>query len=144
MVVVEELERVGRLLLRKSQMDSIRPDYQALTAVKSMAASDHLNKISPFLDDQNFISLRRRLRQVQARYDMKHPILFYAKHPIVRKLIQDAHKTISHEKTEYVRSNLQQIFRTIGFQNVLRSETEVCLVQKATGWKSSTFHDRPT
>ena len=46
--MVEELEGVGRLLLSKSQMHSILPDYQALAAGKTMAASDHLNKLSSF------------------------------------------------------------------------------------------------
>ena len=51
---------------------------------------------------------------------MKHPILFYAEHPIVRKLIEDAHQTKYHAGAEYVRSILHQVFCIIELQNTLR------------------------
>ena len=42
--LTEELQQVIQMLLRKSQMESFGPTYQALAAGKPMAASDHLNK----------------------------------------------------------------------------------------------------
>ena len=89
-------------------MESFGPTYQALAAGKPMAASDHLNKLSPFIDEQNLMRLRGRLRHADASYEMKHPILLSAKHPLVRNLIEDAHENNYHEGTEYVRSILQQ------------------------------------
>ena len=83
-VTTEELQQVILMLLRKSQMESFCTTYQALAAGKPMAASDHSNKLSPFLDDQNLMRLKGRLRHVDASYEMKHPILLSAKHPIVR------------------------------------------------------------
>ena len=102
------MKQVIRRLLRKCQMDSFGPTYQALVAGKPMAASDHSNKLSPFMDDQNFMRLRGRLRHAEARFDMKHTILLSAKLSIVRKLFEDAHETNYHEETEYVCSILQQ------------------------------------
>ena len=57
-VITEELQQVVRLLLRKSQMECFGQTYQALAADKPMTASDHLNKLSPFMDDQNLMRLR--------------------------------------------------------------------------------------
>ena len=51
------MQQVIRHLLLKSQIESFGPTYQALTTGKPMAASDHLNKLSPFLDDQNLMRL---------------------------------------------------------------------------------------
>ena len=48
-VAMTEVQQISRMLLRKSQMDSFGPTYQALAAVKPMAASDHLNKLSPLM-----------------------------------------------------------------------------------------------
>ena len=62
-----ELQQVIQMLLRKSQMECFGPTYQALAAGKPMAASDHLNKLSPFLDDQNLMRLKGRLRHADAR-----------------------------------------------------------------------------
>ena len=86
-----------------------------------MAASDHLNKLSPFLDNQNQMRLKGRLRHADASYEMKHPILLSAKHPIVRKLIEDAHLSNYHEGTEYVRSILLQKYWIFGLRNALRN-----------------------
>ena len=126
-MITEEMQQVIRLLLRKSQMESFGPTYQALAAGKPMAASDHLNKLSPFMDEQNLMRLRGRLRHADASYEMKHPILLSAKHPIVRKLIEDAHESNYHEGTEYVRSVLQQNYWIIGLRNALRNVKLKCV-----------------
>ena len=123
----EEMQQVIRLLLRKSQMESFGQSYQALAASKPMAASDHLNKLSPFMGDQNLMRLKGRLRHADAGYGMKHPILLSAKHPIVRKLIEDAHESTYHEGTEYVRSLLQQKYWIIGLRNALRNVKMKCV-----------------
>ena len=85
-VTIEELQQVIQMLLRTSQMGSFGSTYQALNAGKPMAASDHLNKLSPFSDEQNLMRLRGQLRHADASYDMKHPFLLSAKHPMVKKI----------------------------------------------------------
>ena len=122
----EEMQQVIRLLLRKSQMESFGQSYQALAAGKPIAASDLLNKLSPFVDDQNLMRLKGRLRHADASYEKKHPILLSAKHPIVRKLIQDAHENNDHEGTDYVRSSLQHNYWIIGLRNALRNVKLKC------------------
>ena len=92
-----------------------------------MAASDHLNKLPPFLDNQNLMRLKGRLRHADASYEMKHPIWLSAKHPIVRKLSEDGHESNYHEGTEYVRRILQQKCWIIGLRNVLRIVKMKCL-----------------
>ena len=77
-------------------MESFGLAYKALAAGKPMAASDHLNKLSPFMDDQNRMQLKGRLRHADASHEMKHPTLLSARHPIVRKLIEDARESNYH------------------------------------------------
>ena len=91
-----------------------------------MAASDHLNKLSPFVDNLNLRRLKRQLRHADASYDIKHPILLYAKHPIVRKLVEDAHESNFHEGTEYVSSISQQNYWIIGLLKALRNVKLKC------------------
>ena len=125
--MADDLQQVIQMLLRKSQMESFGPAYQAMASGKPMAASDHLNQLSPFMDDQNLMRLKRRLRHADASYETKHPILLSARHPIVRKLIDDAHKSNYHEGTEYVRSILQQNYWIAGLQNALRNVKLKCV-----------------
>ena len=62
---------------------------------KPIAASDHLNKLAPFMYDQNLMQLKARLRQAEVNYDMKLA-------RIARKLIEDAHKkTILKERSMF-------------------------------------------
>ena len=106
-VTTEELKQVVQMLLLKSQTERFGSTYQALVARKPMAASDHLNKRSPFIGDQNLMRLRGQMHHPEASCGLKHPTLLSAKHPKVRKLIEDAHKGNYHEGAEYVRSILQ-------------------------------------
>ena len=108
-------------------MESFGQTYQALAEGKPMAASDHLNKLSPFMNDPNVMRLKGQLRHADASYDMKHLILLSAKHPIVRIMIEDAHENNYHEGTEYVRSILQQNYRIIALRNTLRNVKFKCV-----------------
>ena len=126
-VMNEYLQQVIQMLLRRRQKESFSPTYQALAAGKPMAESDHLNKLSPFLDNQNLMQLRGRQRHADESYEMKHPLLLSAKHEIVRKLIEDAHESNYHEGTEYVRSILLQIYWITGLQNALRKVKLKCV-----------------
>ena len=80
-------------------MESFGQTYQALAAGKLKAASDHLKKQSPGIDNQNLTRLKRRPGHADASYDMKLSIFVSAWHPIVRKLIEDAHESNYHEGT---------------------------------------------
>ena len=92
-----------------------------------MAASDPLNKPSPFLENRNIVRQRRRPRHAEARNDIKHPLLLYANLPILRKLIEDAHETEYPEGTEFVRSTLQQKCWMVGLRNAFGNEKLKCV-----------------
>ena len=115
------------MLLRKSQMENFGPTYQALAADKPMAAFDRLNKLSTFMNNPELMRIIGRLRHAGASYRVKHPSLIYAKHPIVKKLIEDDHESNYHEGTEYVRSILQKYYWIIGPQNSLRNVKLKCV-----------------
>ena len=92
-----------------------------------MATPDDLKKLSSFMDNHNLMRIKGRLRHADASYEMRQPILLSAKHPIVRKLTEDAHESNYHEGTKYVRSILQQNYWIIGLQNALRNLILKCV-----------------
>ena len=71
--------------------------------------------------------LRGRLRHDAASFEIKHPILLSAKHPIVRKLIEDAQNSNYIEETEYVCNILQQHYWMNGPQNTLNNVKLKCV-----------------
>ena len=67
---------------------------------------------------------------------MEHPLLFYANHPKLRKLIEDAHATEYPEETEFVRSTLQQNCWMVGLRNAfgnVKLKCVKCRKQKSGG-----------
>ena len=73
-----------------------------------------LAKLSPFVDSDNTIRLRGRLREAKISNDFKNPILLSAKHPAVVLMLRELHEDNHHEGTEYVRSLFQERFWVIG------------------------------
>ena len=49
-----------------------------------MVAFDHLNKLFPFIDDQNLVQLRGKIRHAEMSNDMNYLNFLSAKHPRVK------------------------------------------------------------
>ena len=56
------MQQLTQMILRKSQMKSFGKSqtYQAFSAGRPMAASDYLNKLSPFMDNQKCVKCRKQ------------------------------------------------------------------------------------
>ena len=83
-----------------------------------------MNKLS---DENGLLRLQGRLQHSKSSYEIKHPILLSAKHYVVIKLIEDAHRAIFHEGTAYVRSVLRHEYWIIVLQNALRNIKAKCV-----------------
>ena len=77
------------------------------SSLKGSRCRHQLNKLLLFLDKNGLLRLQGRLQHSKSSYEIKHPILLSAKHYVVIKLIEDAHRANFHEGTEYVRSVLR-------------------------------------
>ena len=73
------------------------------------------------------LRLHGRLQHSRSSYEVKHPILLSAKHYVVIKLIEDAHRSNFLGSTEYDRSVLRQEYWIIGLRNALRSLKAKCV-----------------
>ena len=70
--------------------------------------------MSPFIEEDETIRVKGRLKHSNLDYNVKHPILLTAKHPVVQ------HQDNLHEGTEYVKNMPQQEYWIIGLRNSLR------------------------
>ena len=113
--------------MKRCQKESFHDAYEKISKGQPLSASDQLNKLSPFLDENGLLRLHGRLQHSRSSYEVKHPILLSAKHYVVIKLIEDAHRTNFHEGTEYVRSVLRQEYWIIGLRNALRNIKAKCV-----------------
>ena len=77
----------------------------------------------------NFYSLIRAqgsLRNSPLTDATKYPIILNAKDPIVRMMIESAHRRCMHHGTEYIRNYLQQNFVILGLRKTLRQIRHNC------------------
>ena len=123
-LTVEELNAAKLAILKRCQRESFHDAYEKIYKGQLLSASDQLNKLSPFLDENGLLRLHGRLQHSRSSYEVKHPILLSAKHYVVIKLIEDAHRANFHEGTEYVRRVPRQEYWIIGLRNALRDVTE--------------------
>ena len=106
-LTVEELTAAKLAILKRCQQESFQNVYEKISKGQTLSASDLLNNLSPFLDQNGLLLLQGRLQHSKSSYEIKHPILLSAKHYVI-KLIEEAHRASFHEGTEYVRSVLRQ------------------------------------
>ena len=126
-LTVEELNAAKLAVLKRCQKESFHDAYEKIYKGQPLSASDQLNKLSLFLDGNGLLRLQGRLQHFKSSYEIKHPLLLSAKHYVVIKLIEDAHRANFHEGTEYVRSVLRQEYWSIGLRNALRSVKVKCV-----------------
>ena len=72
------------------------------------------------------LRLQGRLQRSRLSCEVKHPILLSAKHYVVIKLIDNAHRA-NFQGTEYVRIVLRQEYWIIGLRNALRNVKAKCV-----------------
>ena len=126
-LTVEELNAAKMALLKRSQKESFHDAYEKISKGQSLPASHQLSKLSPFLDENGLLRLHGQLQHSRSSYEVKHLMLLSAKHYVVIKMIEDAHRANFHEGTEYVRSVLRQEYWIIGLRNASRNVKVKCV-----------------
>ena len=117
-LTVEELNAAKLAILKRCRKEIFHDSYEKISKGQPLSASDQLNKLSPFLEENGLLRLHSRLQHSRSSYEVKHPILLSAKLYVVIKLIEDAHRANFNEGTEYVRSVLRQEYWIIGFETL--------------------------
>ena len=113
--------------MKRCQKESFHDAYEKISKGQPLPASHQLNKLSPFLDEKGLLRLHGRLQHSRSSYEVKHPILLSAKHYVVIKLFEDAHRANFHEGTDYVRSVVRQEYWIIGLRNALTNVKAKCV-----------------
>ena len=122
-ITIEDLEKAKLLLYQQSQQETFGDTYNQLRTKQQVENKDKLQQLSPFLDS-GIIRARGRLRNSLLPDATKHPI----KDPIVRMMIENAHRRCMHHGTEYIHNYLQQRFVIIGLRKTLRQIRHYCFL----------------
>ncbi|XP_055630622.1 uncharacterized protein LOC129771220 [Toxorhynchites rutilus septentrionalis] len=115
-----ELQRAERYLLRCAQQESYPAEYAILRAAKKdMQASfgtvpkdSKLYQLTPFLDDNGLIRMRRRTRFCTYIFeDAKNPIVLPRGHHVTDLIIKHYHEKLHHQNHEAVMNEIRQKYR---------------------------------
>ena len=81
----------------------------------------------PFVESDSTICLMGRFCKTTVEEDLKHPILFPAKHLVLFFMLRGTHEDNDHERTKCTRSLVQLRFWVIGLQIALHSIKFQCI-----------------
>ena len=107
-------------VLKMIQTDAFQSEQAAIQNSQIVVPNSKFRKAAPFLDSDGLIRAKGRLKHSELRFDKKHPIILPANHIAVRIFLEREQKANNHERTEYVRSMIQQKYWVIGLRNLLR------------------------
>ena len=124
---MEDLEKAKLLLYQQHQQETFGDTYNQIRTKQQVENKDKLQQLSPLLDN-GIIRARGRLRNSPLPDATKHPIILNAKDPIVRMMIESAHRRCMHHGAEYTRNSLQQNFVSFGLRKTLRQIRHNCFL----------------
>ena len=144
----------GQAWLQKDEDDWLKPSCQekeveAEQAISTVATETQVEfcsksktfnnaKFSSFIEDNEIIRVKGRLKFSNYAYNAKHPILLTVKHPVVQRLLERENRDNLNEGTEYVRNVLQKEYWIIGIRNAIQKIKSRCL--KCRQRNANTIH----
>ena len=111
--------------LQLAQKEGLEEVSKSLIQDTQQRVALNLRKLCPFLDEEETVRLKDRLRLSGLTAQVKHPI-FLSKHLLVVMMLRKAHEDSFHDGTEYVRNILKEEFLIIGLRNALWSFKYKC------------------
>lgn len=111
--------------VRTTQQQTFSEEMQRLNANKLCGA--HLQRLSPFLDDEGVLRVGGRLTNANIAYEQKHPILLPSNHRLTDLLVTQYHLRYLHPSPRTLQSILGQRFWILSARRVVRRITSKCV-----------------
>ena len=123
-----ELENSEQRLLYLTQAESFHAEKSNLLKSTPLSKSSKIVRFSPFIGPNGLLRASGQTRLLEtATFDVKHPILLDARHPLVRLLLEHLHSQHCHQGVDYLRELVQQRFAVVKLRAVLRTIVSRCL-----------------
>ena len=83
----------------------------------------------PFIGPNGLLRASGRTKNLDvATFDVKHPIILDARHPLIKLLLEHLHTQNCHQGGDYLRALVQQRFAVVKLKTVLRTIVSRCVV----------------
>ena len=114
----DEILQAEQTLFRFVENKSFPKFLKTITNSKKISKTLKIAQLSPLIEEDGTLRVKGRLKCSNLEYNAKHPILLTARHPVVKILLERAHRDNLHE--EYLRNTIQQDYWIIGLRIALR------------------------
>ena len=121
------INQAEQILFQFVQTESFPNNSNSIANSKAISKTLNIAKLSPFIEEDETIRVKERLKHSNLENNAKYQIMLTAKHSVVPLLLEKAHRGNLHEGTQHVRNTLQQEHRIIGLRNALRKIKSSCI-----------------
>ena len=123
-----ELENAEQRLFYLSQAESFHVEKSSLLKSTPLSKTSNFAQFSPFIGPNGLLRASGRTKNLDvATFDVKHPILLDARHPLVRLLLEHTHVQHCHQGVDYLRALIQQRLAVVKLQATLRTIVSRCV-----------------
>ena len=104
----EDLKTLERLILKLSQIESYKSEYDDLNQGKDINKNSCLS-FKPILQDE-LLHVGDRIDKAALPCEMKHQIIIHKDHPIAVLIVQRYHKLVNHSGREQTLAEIRRKF----------------------------------
>ena len=122
------LKMPNHRLFYLSQAESFHVEESSLLKSTPLSKISKLAQFSPFIGPNGLLRASGRTKNLDvATFDVKHPILLDARHPLVRLLLEHTHVQHCHQGVDYLRALIQQRLAVEKLRATLRTMVSRCV-----------------
>lgn len=126
-LTVQERRNSLKRLIRDIQEECFSEEISRCRQGEPVPKGSRLVKLVPFLDDDQILRVRGRLRFANLMYDARHPIILPGGHRFTELLIEYSHKIHLHAGFNLLTSILRSEYWIVGGRNATRKVLNKCI-----------------
>ncbi|XP_059622191.1 uncharacterized protein LOC132265511 [Phlebotomus argentipes] len=134
-LTVKERRKALLHLIRDVQEEEFSEEIAQCRRGEPISKGSKLFKLLPFLDENQVLRVRGRLKYADLKYDARHPIILPGNHRFVELLIENCHLKNLHAGFNLTTGLLRSEYWIVGARNVTKKVLNRCV---------TCFRHRPT
>lgn len=124
---IREIDNALNYWLMIMQKQSFPDDYEKISKGKLVANGSRLYALTPWMDENGLMRIAGRLQNIEERRNERKPIVLDYKHPMVRQLVEHAHKELCHGGVQLCTQYMRNKYWIVQSRRVIRSVVLQCL-----------------
>ncbi|XP_066141168.1 uncharacterized protein [Euwallacea fornicatus] len=122
-----EVQQAEWRLIRIVQARSFPAESRDLSTGRRVSTRSKLKSLSPFLAQDGMIRLGGRLSNSNYTYNVKHPIVLPAKHPLTQLIIAREHRRTLHAGAQCTLAHVRQRYWPLNGKQIVRAHIRKCM-----------------